>query len=62
MADQLVGHQVFKHLLAVLLAVAQMIVMQHEIVAALGTHAQRLLPGVGGVHFLDPQFPQHGPD
>ncbi|MNP07977.1 hypothetical protein D3C76_1000280 [compost metagenome] len=61
-ADQPVGHQVFKYLLAVFLAITEVEVMQDEVIALLGAQAQRLLAGVGGVHFLHPQLAQHGPD
>ncbi|MNY47937.1 hypothetical protein D3C86_1832370 [compost metagenome] len=61
-ADQPVGHQVFEHLLAILLAVAEVEVVQDEVIALLRAQAQRLLAGVGGVHFLDSQLAQHGPD
>ncbi|MNQ62524.1 hypothetical protein D3C85_768730 [compost metagenome] len=62
MADQLLDHQVFEHLLAILLAVAEVEVVQDEVIALLRAQAQRLLAGVGGVHFLDSQLAQHGPD
>ena len=62
MADQLFRHQVFEHLLAVLLAVAEVEILQDEIVGLLRAHLQRLLAGIGGVHVLDAQFAQHRPD
>ncbi|MCY1360396.1 hypothetical protein D9M69_470200 [compost metagenome] len=62
MADQLFFHQVFEHLLAVLLAVTQVKVLQDEVVGLLRAHFQRLLTGIGSVHFLDAQFAQHRPD
>ena len=62
MADQLLDHQVFEYLLTILLAVAEVEILQDEIVGLLRTHAQRLLAGVGGIHVLDAQLTQHGTD
>lgn len=62
MADELLDHQVFQHLLTVLAAVAQVIVLQDEVIALLRTHAQRHFAGIGGVHVLDAQLTQHGAD
>ncbi|MNV59255.1 hypothetical protein D3C71_1516690 [compost metagenome] len=61
-ADQLIDHQVFEYLLTVFLAIAQVVVLQDEVVALLRTHAQRGLAGVGRVDILDPQLTQHRPD
>ena len=60
MADVLVDDQVFEHLLAVLLAVAQVEVLQDEVIALLCAHAQRLLAAVGGIHVAHAQLAQHG--
>ncbi len=60
MADVLVEDQVFEHLLAVLLAVAQVEVLQDDVITLLRAHAQRLLAAVGGVHVTYAQLAQHG--
>ncbi|MNG31888.1 hypothetical protein D3C84_1177750 [compost metagenome] len=62
MADQLFDHQVFKHLLAILAPIAQVIILQDEVIAFLRTHAQRHFTSIGGVHVLDAQLTQHGAD
>jgi len=57
MADQLLDHQVFEYLLTVLLAIAQVEILQDEVVGLLRAHAQRLFTGIGGVDVLDAQLP-----
>lgn len=57
--DELFRHQVFEHLLAVFLAVAEMEILQDEIVGFLRAHLQRLLTRVGSIDILDAQFTQH---
>ncbi|MNK91880.1 hypothetical protein D3C87_1119970 [compost metagenome] len=59
MADELFRHQIFEHLLAVLLAIAEMEILQDEIVGLLRAHLQRLLTGIGRVDVLDPELTQH---
>ncbi len=61
MADVLVDDQVFEYLLAILLAIAQVEVLQDEVIALLRAHAQRLLAAVGGVDVAHTQLAQHGP-
>ncbi|MNJ26136.1 hypothetical protein D3C77_206020 [compost metagenome] len=60
MADQLVEDQVLEHLLAVLLAIAQVEVLEDKVVALLRAHAQRLLTAVGRVDIAYAQLAQHG--
>ena len=59
MADELFHHQVFEDLLAVLFTVAEVKILQDEIVRLLRTHLQRLLAGVCRIHVLDAQLAQH---
>ncbi|MNM28358.1 hypothetical protein D3C81_388720 [compost metagenome] len=60
MADQLVEDQVFEHLLAVLLAIAEVKVLKDEVIALLRAHAQSLLTTVGGIDITHSQLAQHG--
>jgi len=57
--QQPLDHQVFQHLLTVLAAITQVEIVQHEVITLLRAHAQSLLTGIGGVHFLDAQLTQH---
>jgi len=58
-ADELFRHKVFEHLLAILLAVAEVEVLKNEIVGLLRAHLQRLLASVGSIDILDAELTQH---
>ena len=59
MTDQLAGDQLFQHLLTIL-AAAQVVVMQDDVVALVAAHAQGFFTAIGGVHITRTHVTQHG--